>query len=87
MDQNEVHSGPIDRNGRPAQPKLDLLKRVFVPRETRTKDGTLVFRTSDKEVYVRLSDGSIRRSRPKARGKAARQAEKKARLKAKHAHD
>jgi hypothetical protein len=59
--------------------KIDLLRRVFVPVEKRTAAGTLVFRTLDNQVYVRLEDGSIRRSDRKVRGKTARRADKCAR--------
>lgn len=67
---------------KPESPEIDPLRRVFVPRETRTANGTLVFRTiSDGMVYARLKDGSIRRAIPKLRGKAARRADKRARRK------
>lgn len=59
--------------------KIDPLKRIFVPIEKRTAAGTLVFRTSDKQVYARLDDGSIRRAEKKIKGKAARRADKFAR--------
>ena len=54
------------------QPSIDPLRRVFVPIEKRTPAGTLVFRTSDKTLYFRASDGSIRHSTPKVNGKQAR---------------
>lgn len=52
-------------------PALDPLKRVFVPIE---KHG--VFRTTDREVYVRLFTGQIVCATPKVRGKAARKADR-----------
>jgi len=61
--------------------QIDLLRRIFIPIERRTAEGTLVFKTSDKEMYARLDDGSIRRTTPKQRGKAARRADKAARRK------
>ena len=51
-----------------------LLRRSFVPKEFKTAKGTIVFRTTDDEVYARLADGSIRRAHPKANGKDARKA-------------
>lgn len=62
-----------------AQRKIDPLDRIWIPIEKRTAKGTLVFRTSDRETYARLDDGSIRRVDKKARGKAARRAERAAR--------
>jgi hypothetical protein len=59
--------------------EIDLLKRVWVPREATTPNGTIVFRTHDKELYARLSDGSIRCVARKARGKVARRADREAR--------
>lgn len=56
--------------------KIDPLRRVFVPRETRTPKGTLVFRTMDDCLYARTDDGAIRRAYPKARGKSARAVDK-----------
>lgn len=61
------------------QPPLDPLRRVFVPIERKTEKGTTVFRTTDKMIYARLTDGSIRRAVPKARGKSARRADKEQR--------
>jgi len=52
-----------------------VLHRVFVPIEKRITPGlkATVFRTTDREVYVRLESGAIRRaSGPKANGKQAR---------------
>lgn len=57
---------------RDQQRPIDPLRRVFVPIEKRTANGTLVFRTLDKQVYARLEDGSIRRTTPKMNGKQAR---------------
>lgn len=54
-----------------AETKINPLERIFIPIEKRTEAGTLVFRTSDKEVYACLEDGSIRRATPK-QGKVAR---------------
>ena len=62
--------------------EIDLLRRVFVPIEKRTPNGTIVFRTTDKQVYCRLDDGSIRRATPKVNGKQARRLRAKARRKA-----
>ena len=61
------------------KPSIDPLRRVFVPIERVTPNGTTVFGTHDREVYVRLEDGSIRRARLKLRGKAARKAERRTR--------
>jgi hypothetical protein len=58
---------------------LDPLRRVFVPVEKRTAQGTLVFRTTDKDLYFRGPDGSIRRSVPKVNGKLAKQMRRKQR--------
>ena len=63
--------------------KVELME--YVPIEKRTSQGTTVFRTMDHEVYARLEDGSIRRARPKVRGKLARKAEKLARRAGKNA--
>jgi len=54
------------------KPEIDLLRRVFVPREMRTTKGMMVFRTTDGEVYTRMFDGSIRRANPKVNGKVAK---------------
>lgn len=54
---------------------MDPTKRVLVPLETRQR----VSQTSDYCVYVRAADGSLRRARPKIRGKAARKREKQLR--------
>lgn len=59
--------------------QIDPLRRVFVPVEKVTAAGTTVFCTSDREVYVRLSDGSIRNSRKKINGKDVRKARTAAR--------
>lgn len=64
-----------------AETKFNSLKRIFIPIERRTAKGTLVFCTSDKEIYARLDDGSIRRTTSKVKGKAARRANKAARRK------
>lgn len=61
------------------KPEIDPLRRVFVPKETRTSKGTLVFRTMDGDVYARLGDGSIRRATPKVNGKKARRDRQRAR--------
>ena len=68
-------------SGGPGKPEIDPLRRVFVPRETKTPLGTTVFRTLDGTVYARVEDGSIRRAHRKLRGKAARRADKRARRK------
>jgi len=65
---------PVDSSRRVYNPR-----QVFVPRETRTSKGTLVFRTTDNDVYCRLVDGSIRRANPKVNGKVARKARAKLR--------
>ena len=79
---------PRNTEGSPSQndappvaqtPSLDPLRRVFVPIERRTANGMLVFRTTDKRLYARLDNGSIRRAIAKVRGKAARRADKQAR--------
>jgi hypothetical protein len=51
---------------------IDPLRRVFIPIERRTSNGTTVFKTQDKMVYARLEDGSIRRAIPKVNGKHAK---------------
>lgn len=48
-------------------PVEELRRRVFVPIERRNLDGTYTFRTSDKEKYIRLPNGQIRRAVPKPR--------------------
>lgn len=58
---------------------LDPLKRVFVPIERVTAKGTRVFKTTDGDIYARLSDGSIRRAHPKVNGKIARRARRMSR--------
>ena len=61
-------------------PQLDPLRRVFVPLERRTSAGTIVFRTTDKELYCRVDEGMpMQRVNKKIRGKAARRASKIAR--------
>jgi hypothetical protein len=59
--------------------EIDPLYRVFVPIEGRALDGTVTFRTTDREEYRRLPDGSIRLLRLKVNGKAARKARRQAR--------
>ena len=54
------------------RPPLDPLRRVFIPIERRTKNGTIVFKTTDGELYMRHTDGSMRRVHKKVHGKAAR---------------
>ena len=54
------------------QSHIDPLRRILIPIERRTSNGTLVFRTTDNEMYVRLENGSIRRVTPKVNGKVAR---------------
>lgn len=68
----------MEFNHRESAPKIDPLRRVFVPRETRTSNGTMVFRTTDGDVYARLEDGSIRRAAPKVNGKQARRNRRRA---------
>ena len=58
-------------------PSLDPLRRVFVPIEKRTLNGTLVFRTMDNQMYCRLASGSIRRVTPKVNGKVAKRLRRK----------
>ena len=64
--------------------KLDPLCRIFVPIERPTDSNTFIFRTTDKETYERLEDGSIHRINRKVRGKAARRADKVMRERNKH---
>jgi hypothetical protein len=54
------------------RPSIDPLRRVFVPIERETADGTTVFRTTDRELYMRHTDGSIRSVQKKTNGKVAR---------------
>lgn len=61
-----------------------LLRRGLVPKEATTSQGTVVFRTSDSEVYRRLADGSIRRTQPKVNGKQARKQRALTRRKVQH---
>lgn len=61
------------------QSPIDPLRRIWVPRETKTSKGTIVFRTLDGDVYARLADGSIRRAIPKVNGKEARRARQRVR--------
>lgn len=61
------------------KPVLDLLRRVFVPREFRIAEGGSVFRTTDGQTYRRLADGSIRRATRKVGGKVAKRARRAAR--------
>ncbi len=63
---------------------IDPLRRVFVPREAKTPNGTTVFRTRDEDLYLRLDDGSIRRANPKVNGKQARKARAKLRSSARN---
>lgn len=74
------HAEPVVADVRPADPKppIDPLRRVFVPIERRTPNGTLVFKTHDNQLYARMHDGSIRRATPKLNGKDARKARRKA---------
>jgi hypothetical protein len=58
---------------------LDLLRRVFIPRELPVAEGGSVFRTIDGQTYRRMADGSIRRHPPKVNCKAAKRARLKAR--------
>lgn len=66
------------------QHPTDPLRRVFIPVEKRTTQGTLVFRTLDKQMYARLDNGSIRRATPKVNGKEARKARARARREVHH---
>ena len=61
------------------QKSIDPLRRVFIPVEKRNLDGTYSFKTHDKQSYVRLEDGSIRRVSPKVNGKVARKSRAKRR--------
>ena len=62
------------------KPDLDPLRRVFIPIERTTPNGTTVFKTTDNMLYLRHPlDDSIRRATPKVRGKAARRRDKVAR--------
>ncbi len=58
---------------------IDPLRREYVPIEKKTSKGTIVFRTQDKEMYVRLADDSIRRVTPKVNGKVAKRLRSKQR--------
>jgi hypothetical protein len=70
------------KDGNAAQERpIDPLRRVFIPREAVTPNGTTVFRTMDGDVYCRLDDGSIRRTNPKVNGKQARKLRAKSRRK------
>lgn len=62
-----------------AKPVMDLLRRVFIPRELRVAEGGSVFRTMDGQTDRRLPNGSIRRAKPKVSGKAAKRARRAAR--------
>lgn len=53
-------------------PEIDPLRQVRIPREKMRSDGTITFRTSDKQQYNRLVDGSIRRTTQKVNGREAR---------------
>ena len=68
-DGNADHKTPIDPS-----------RRVFVPIERKTANGTWVFRTLDNEMYCRLPDGSIRSTTKKMNGKLARKLRAKARV-------
>jgi hypothetical protein len=70
----------IEVNTQQPESPLDPLRRVLVPIEKRTANGTIVFRTTDKEVYFRHTDGSIRRASLKVNGKEARKARRLSRL-------
>ena len=70
--EEHLEDGPVVTTAPSPQSPIDPLRRVFVPIEKRTEKGTLVFRTTDKELYFRAPDGSIRRAQPKVHGKDAR---------------
>ena len=69
---------------RDQQRPIDPLRRVFVPIEKKTANGTIVFCTLDKQLYARLEDGSIRRATPKMNGKQARKLRAQARARKVH---
>ena len=75
----QLNDAERDKVASDQQSPINPLRRVFIPIEKRTSNGTIVFRTTDKQMYVRLADDSIRRATPKLRGKAARRADKLAR--------
>ena len=54
------------------EPAIDPLRRVLVPREAVTPNGTTVFRTSDGTLYARMPDGSRRRVDRKREGRRCR---------------
>lgn len=80
---NQLEDGPKQEADQ--KYPIDPLRRVFVPREHKTSLGTIVFRTLDREVYCRLEDGSIRRTKPKVNGKHAKKARARLRMKMAHA--
>lgn len=70
-----MESKPTELARREWNPRM-----AFIPNERRIDKEHTAFRTSDQAVYVRtVETGVIRRLQPKAKGKAARRAEKLAR--------
>ena len=61
--------------------EVNPLRRWHIPRESKTSQGTIVFRTLDDTMYVRLENSSIRRVHPKVNGKVARKLRASARRK------
>ena len=49
--------------GNAAEPKIDPLRRVFIPIERRKLNGNWVFRTQDGQQYERDKHGVIRRAK------------------------
>lgn len=54
------HSQDKPKGSDPQQP-IDPLRRVWIPIEHLTSEGTHVFRTHDEVAYRRSADGAIRR--------------------------
>ena len=62
------------------KPEIDPLRRVFVPRERMTSNGTIVFKTTDNLMYARQEEGApMYRVDRKVRGKKARALDKQRR--------
>lgn len=70
----QLKDGPAVTTASNQKPSIDPLRRVFVPIEKRTPNGTWVFKTTDQTMYFRAPDGSMRRVQPKVNGKDARRA-------------
>jgi len=79
LDSETLVTVPLEETKANVSEPIDPLRRVWIPIEKKLPDGNMLFRTTDKTVYVRLQNGAIMRARPKLRGKAARKAERIAR--------